>query len=120
MPEGGAAPGGISAWRNSPQAGSPAPDRTGDDGGSATSHDNDDRCECVWRTGATDFTGSMLSYYPARAVSWPASDPLVTAVGGTQLSLRASGTRRKPDVAWAGSGGGRSPYFVPELARQAG
>jgi len=44
-------------------------------------------------------------------VSWPATDPLVTAVGGTQLDLRSSGTRRKADVAWSDSGGGRSIYF---------
>jgi subtilase family serine protease len=62
--------------------------------------------------GATGFTNSMQSYYPTRAVSWPASDPLVTAVGGTQLSLRASGARRKPDVAWADGGGGQSLVFA--------
>jgi subtilase family serine protease len=36
----------------------------------------------------------------------------VTAVGGTQLDLRANGSRRKPDVAWSGSGGGRSLFFA--------
>lgn len=33
-------------------------------------------------------------------VGWPASDPLVTAVGGTQLSLDAAGNRLSPDVVW--------------------
>lgn len=62
--------------------------------------------------GATAYTYSMLSMYTTRAVSWPATDPLVTAVGGTQLDLRANGSRRKPDVAWADSGGGRSIDFA--------
>jgi subtilase family serine protease len=62
--------------------------------------------------GATAYTYSMLRLYPARAVSWPATDPLVTAVGGTQLDLRADGARRKADVAWSGSGGGRSLLFA--------
>jgi subtilase family serine protease len=62
--------------------------------------------------GATGFTYSMLKLYTTRAVSWPATDPLVTAVGGTQLDLRADGTRRKADVAWSGSGGGRSLLFA--------
>jgi subtilase family serine protease len=61
--------------------------------------------------GATSFTYSMLDLYTTRAVSWPATDRLVTAVGGTQLDLRANGTRRSPDVAWSGSGGGRSIFF---------
>jgi subtilase family serine protease len=63
-------------------------------------------------TGATAYTYSMLSLYTTRAVSWPATDPLVTAVGGTQLDLRADGSRRKPDVAWASGGGGRSMIFA--------
>jgi len=35
-----------------------------------------------------------------RAVDWPASDPLVTAVGGTQLHLDAEGNRTAPDSVW--------------------
>jgi subtilase family serine protease len=62
--------------------------------------------------GATGLTYNMQDYYTTRAVSWPATDPLVTAVGGTQLDLRASGARRQPDVAWNGSGGGRSIFFT--------
>ena len=61
--------------------------------------------------GATSFKYNMVDLYPTRAVSWPATDPLVTAVGGTQLDLRANGTRRKADVAWNGSGGGQSLVF---------
>jgi subtilase family serine protease len=61
--------------------------------------------------GATGYTYSMADLYTKRVVSWPATDPLVTAVGGTQLDLRANGTRRRPDVAWNGSGGGQSVFF---------
>jgi subtilase family serine protease len=45
-------------------------------------------------------TGSMLNgpgKYPYRVANWPASDPLVTSLGGTQLHLDASGARTKPD-----------------------
>ena len=52
-------------------------------------------------------------------MEWPASDPLVTAVGGTQLDLTRAGTRRQPDVAWDDSGGGRSALF-PRPAYQDG
>jgi subtilase family serine protease len=62
--------------------------------------------------GATGYTYNMDTEYTTRAVSWPASDPLVTAVGGTQLDLRADGSRRAPDVAWDDSGGGQSIYFA--------
>jgi subtilase family serine protease len=61
--------------------------------------------------GATAFRRDMTDLYTTRAVSWPATDPLVTAVGGTRLYLRANGTRRKADTAWSGSGGGRSLFF---------
>jgi subtilase family serine protease len=33
-------------------------------------------------------------------VGWPSSDPLVTAVGGTQLHLDAEGNRTAPDSVW--------------------
>jgi subtilase family serine protease len=62
--------------------------------------------------GATAYTYSMNSLYTSRVVSWPATDPLVTAVGGTQLDLKPNGARRKPDVAWSGSGGGLSIFFT--------
>jgi subtilase family serine protease len=61
--------------------------------------------------GATSFKYNMQDLYTSRAVSWPATDPLVTAVGGTQLHLRADGTRRSADVAWRDSAGGRSIVF---------
>jgi subtilase family serine protease len=62
--------------------------------------------------GATAFRRDLTDLYTTRAVSWPATDPLVTAVGGTRLYLRANGTRRKADTAWSDSGGGRSLFFA--------
>ncbi|MFI9270866.1 S8 family serine peptidase [Kitasatospora sp. NPDC052896] len=44
--------------------------------------------------------------------AWPAGDPLVTAVGGTQLSLNDQGARTAPDAAWSGSGGELSKVFA--------
>jgi subtilase family serine protease len=69
--------------------------------------------------GATAYrTNTGLFLY--RVADWPASDPLVTAVGGTQMHLNASGQHLQPDTVWndtnlagapsAGSGG-RSVIF---------
>jgi subtilase family serine protease len=49
-------------------------------------------------TGASNVAGTLL--YTHRAVGWPASDPLVTGVGGTQLSLGLAGRRLRPDRVW--------------------
>jgi subtilase family serine protease len=49
-------------------------------------------------TGFSNVAGTLL--YTHRAVSWPASDPLVTGVGGTQLQLGTSGNRTAPDQVW--------------------
>jgi subtilase family serine protease len=38
--------------------------------------------------------------YAHRAVEWPATDPLVTGVGGTSLHLDAAGARTSPDTVW--------------------
>jgi subtilase family serine protease len=51
--------------------------------------------------GATDYSntaGTVL--YTHRAIDWPSSDPLVTAVGGTQLQLTPAGQRTAPDRVW--------------------
>ncbi|WP_214317234.1 S53 family peptidase [Nonomuraea sediminis] len=62
--------------------------------------------------GAFDGTGDKQ----VRSVDWPASDPLVTAVGGTRLDLDDAGKRRKPDTVWSdeggASGGGLSAIFT--------
>jgi subtilase family serine protease len=63
-----------------------------------------------------------------RAIDWPSSDPLVTAVGGTQLHLNDEGYRTAPDsvwddlsstvgvtgpvYTWGSSGGGQSTVFA--------
>lgn len=52
------------------------------------------------------------------AVDYPASDPYVIAVGGTQLTLAANGSVSSEE-GWAGSGGGLSNYF-PRPAWQTG
>ncbi|WP_246214150.1 S53 family peptidase [Kitasatospora viridis] len=44
--------------------------------------------------------------------AWPAGDPLVTAVGGTELYLDGQGHRTAPDAAWSGSGGELSKVFA--------
>jgi subtilase family serine protease len=62
-------------------------------------------------SGATSDEYNMKDLFTSRAVAWPATDPLVTAVGGTQLSLRANGTRLAPDIGWGDSGGGISIAF---------
>jgi subtilase family serine protease len=49
-------------------------------------------------TDASNAAGTLL--YTHRAVDWPASDPLVTAVGGTQLSLLSTGQRTQADRVW--------------------
>lgn len=61
----------------------------------------------------------IRTLYPSPVTEWPATDPLVTAVGGLSLHLDASGRRTAPDAAWndsstAGpeaSGGGLSSVF---------
>jgi subtilase family serine protease len=75
--------------------------------------------------GSSGETLNENSLYPRQVVEWPASDPLVTAVGGTQLALLPSGQRRIPDVAWNDGGGGRSavfarPSYQDGVAAQAG
>jgi subtilase family serine protease len=50
--------------------------------------------------------------YDFRVASWPASDPRVTAVGGTVLHLNSQNIRTKPDTVWQESGGGLSKVFA--------
>ena len=49
-------------------------------------------------SGAADLGLDETTYYPFRVTSWPDSDPLVTAVGGTQLHFTAQGTPAAPTV----------------------
>jgi subtilase family serine protease len=50
-------------------------------------------------SGATDATAGTGSF-TVPVTSWPDSDPLVTGVGGTKLSLDANGNHTAPDVVW--------------------
>ena len=45
-------------------------------------------------------TGAMRSFFERPVTDWPATDPLVTAIGGTALHLDASGVRTSPDSVW--------------------
>jgi subtilase family serine protease len=67
-------------------------------------------------TGPTNYRPDGSTLYLRRVVAWPASDPLVTAVGGTDVQLNASGGRTGPDTVWSegnqfAGGGGRSARF---------
>ncbi len=51
-------------------------------------------------TGAAGFKANGTTYYTYAVTGWPASDPLVTAVGGTRLDLDATGNRNAADAVW--------------------
>jgi subtilase family serine protease len=42
--------------------------------------------------GTTNFENDGVTYYRHRVTAWPATDPLVTAVGGTQLKANGDGS----------------------------
>jgi subtilase family serine protease len=69
--------------------------------------------------GATDFESDGATLYPMRVNSWPSSDPLVTSVGGSQLTLDNAGNRLSPDTVWndgfGAGGGGVSAVFSRPL-----
>ncbi|WP_369182539.1 S8 family serine peptidase [Streptomyces sp. Y1] len=59
--------------------------------------------------GATDAQPNGTDLYPYKVNSWPSSDPLVTSIGGTQLTLDDAGKRTADDKVWhdkSGAGGG--------------
>jgi subtilase family serine protease len=64
---------------------------------------------------------AQTTFFTKPVVNWPASDPLVTGVGGTQLHLNQAGARTAPDNVWndtkllgspAAGGGGVSSVFA--------
>ncbi len=68
--------------------------------------------------GATDSTANLAKLYTFPVTSWPASDPLVTGVGGLDLRLNSRGQRTAPDQVWndhtsppEAGGGGKSVVF---------
>jgi subtilase family serine protease len=79
--------------------------------------------------GAADYKSNATDYYTRRVTSWPDSDPLVTAVGGTRLQPSGKGYKSvawndTENLAWnvyangstdpvpAASGGGTSEFFA--------
>jgi subtilase family serine protease len=87
-------------------------------------------------TGAANYELDGSDLYPFPTVGWPASDPLVTGVGGLQLHVDQNGNRTAPDNIWndttppcgsqpcAGSGGLSSvfdrPFFQDGVGRVVG
>ncbi len=68
--------------------------------------------------GASGLRYNGKSYYGHRVTSWPATDPLVTAVGGTAIDLARSGGQLRPAQVWnergatpRAAGGGVSSVF---------
>ncbi|MBV8201265.1 MAG: S53 family peptidase [Acidobacteria bacterium] len=61
--------------------------------------------------GATQLTCDGTSLLGVQAVSTPASDPDVTAVGGTVLLADGLSGAYQAEVAWRAGGGGFSTYF---------
>jgi len=68
--------------------------------------------------GAAGPTLALQKLFPYRVAQYPASDPLVLAVGGTRLDVSLDG-RLWSETAWSGSGGGVSKLF-PEPSYQRG
>jgi subtilase family serine protease len=82
-------------------------------------------------TGAANVGRNGSTYYTFPTANWPATDPLVTAVGGTDLHLYATGSKASADTVWndtynkavqqfvfsdngpnpLGTGGGKSAFF---------
>ena len=50
--------------------------------------------------GAANVMRNGKTFFLHPAVAWPSTDPLVTALGGTQLHLNAKGGRTAPDNVW--------------------
>jgi subtilase family serine protease len=50
--------------------------------------------------GAVDVGLNESTYYTHPVVDWPPTDPLVTAVGGTELHLNAAGKSTEPATVW--------------------
>ncbi|HTY97609.1 MAG TPA: S53 family peptidase [Solirubrobacteraceae bacterium] len=121
-----------SAYFNAAQHGVTVLAATGDQGAT------DDVCDPASGCANPD---NVICCSSTRTIDWPSSDPLVTAVGGTQLHLDANGNRTAPDSVWNdlsstvgvtgpvytwGSGGGghsavfQRPRFQNGVARTVG
>ena len=66
--------------------------------------------------GATNEDCAAQNNYTYRNVGWPASDPLVTAVGGTKLTLKNAAGEYGSEQVWnedgGASGGGISQFYA--------
>jgi kumamolisin len=62
-------------------------------------------------------TGDFGSSTPGNSV-WPADDPYVAAVGGTDLTTNGPGGAWKSETGWSGSAGGPSKNNIPIPAYQ--
>jgi kumamolisin len=62
------------------------------------------------------------STWSTRNQAWPADDPYVTSVGGTDLTTSSAGGPWASETAWVDSGGGISPnhFAIPSWQSQAG
>jgi subtilase family serine protease len=80
-----------SAYVNAAQHGVTVLAASGDNGST------DDVCDPASGCANPD---NVICCSASRAIDWPSSDPLVTAVGGTQLHLNAQGGRTAPDSVW--------------------
>jgi subtilase family serine protease len=80
-----------SAYFNAAQHGVTVLAASGDNGST------DDVCDPASGCANPD---NVICCSASRAIDWPSSDPLVTAVGGTQLHLNAKGDRTAPDSVW--------------------
>lgn len=61
-------------------------------------------------SGSSNVEINLTTYYPFPTVIFPASSPLVTAVGGTSLYATEAGNYQF-EIAWIGGGGGVSQRF---------
>jgi subtilase family serine protease len=70
-------------------------------------------------SGATGFQSNQQSYYTYPVTAWPASDPLVTAVGGTRLNLDANGNHQSTATTgrarWLAAAAARSSSAGPHI-----
>ena len=62
--------------------------------------------------GATAAGLDGQTFYTFPVTAWPASDPLVTGVGGTQLHLDTNGNRQSPDTVWNDTYSAAAQQFV--------
>jgi subtilase family serine protease len=63
-------------------------------------------------SGAANVGLDGSTYFTLPTATWPPSDPLVTAVGGTQLHLDANGNHISPDTVWNDTYRGPAQQFI--------